>query len=364
MQLWWGSERLCFHNDAYRLSIGIESDSRSFGRPGRDVPKIWKLVGAQIEKVMSSGETIWRQNVPVPVIRNGNLEDAFWDHDFAPIDDSSAPNGVGGVLVAWAETTATVRRERRRDAERRQLRRLLAQAPGFITVFLGPDHVYEFINDTHHRLFGSEDWVGKPVREAFPDIAGQGFIERLDQVYRTGEQVVLHGAPVRFHRAAGEAEDERFLDLLYAPLTDAAGAVIGIFCSGFDVTDAHIAKERLRESESRLQSILDTVPDAMIVTDEDGVIQSFSPAAEALYQWSKAEVIGQNFLMLAPSADREALDSDLERITESGESRTIGVSRAITGLRKDGSTFPLELISSARPKAPMAIGCLSGSSGI
>ena len=343
MQLWWGPERLCFHNDAYRLSIGLESDSSSLGRRGRDLQRTWELVGPQIEKVMSSGEATGRENVPFPVARNGNLEDAFWSHSFAPIDDTAAPSGVGGVLVAWMETTATVRRTRRRDAERRQLRRLLEQAPGFITVFLGPDHVYEFINDTHHRLFGSEDWLGKSVREAFPDIAGQGFVERLDQVYRTGEQVVLHGAPVRFHRAQEEAEDERFLDLVYAPLTDAAGAVIGIFCSGFDVTDAHIAKERLRESESRLQSILDTVPDAMIVTDEDGVVQSFSPAAEALYQWSKAEVVGQSFLMLAPSFDHEALDADMERIADSGESRTVGVSRVITGLRKDGSTFPLEL---------------------
>ncbi len=111
----------------------------------------------------------------------------------------------------------------------------------------------------------------------------------------------------------------------------------------FDITDAHIAKEKLRESESRLQSILDTIPDAMVVTDEEGLVQSFSPAAVNLFQWSKEDVVGQSFLMLVASSDREDLDSDMERYADTGQSRTIGLPRIITGLRKDGSTFPLEL---------------------
>ncbi|HEY1561031.1 MAG TPA: PAS domain S-box protein [Caulobacteraceae bacterium] len=341
MQLWWGPERLVFHNDAYRASVGLECDPCSMGRPGRDGPETWNLLGLQIEEVMSSGEAIRIENVSLPVRRKAGHEEACWTHELAPIDDSAAPNGVGGVVLAWVETRATADRERHRDAERRGLKRLLEHAPGFIVAFLGPDHVYEFINDTHHRLFGSEQWLGKPVRKAFPDLAGQGILELLDQVYGTGKQVALRGAPIRFHRAPGEAEDERFLDLVLAPMTDAAGAVIGIFCEGFDVTDAHIAKEKLRESESRLQSILDTVPDAMIVTDEDGVVQSFSPAAEVLYQWSKEEIVGQNFLMLTPSSDREALDSDMERYADIDG--TVGHPRILRGQRKDGSTFPAEL---------------------
>ncbi|HWD68205.1 MAG TPA: PAS domain S-box protein [Caulobacteraceae bacterium] len=342
MQLWWGPERLVFHNDAYRASIGLECDPCSIGRPGREDPQIWNLLGPQIEKVMSSGEAIQRENVLVPVKRKTRPEDGYWSHSFAPIDDSAAPNGVGGVLLAWAETTATVVHERHRDAAGQRLRRLLEEMPGFITILRGPDHVYEFINDTHHQLFGSGDWLGKPVREAFPDIAGQGFLELLSKVYQTGEQRALHGAPIRFHRAPGTAVEEHFLDFVYAPLTDpASGAINGIFCHGFDVTDVHVAREKLRESESRLQSILDTVPDAMIVTDEDGVVQTFSPAAEVLYRWSKEEMVGQSFLMLTPSSDREALDADMERYADLD--RTVGHPRILRGQRKDGSTFPLEL---------------------
>jgi two-component system sensor kinase FixL len=181
------------------------------------------------------------------------------------------------------------------------------------------------------------------VREAFPDLAGQGFVELLDQVYRTGERVVLHGAPIRFHREKGMAEDERFLDFIYAPVTDEAGAVTGIFCEGFDVTEAHIAKEKLRESEAQLQSILDTVPDAMVVIDDHAIIQSFSAAAQTLFGWTSAETVGCNVRMLMSEPDRRAHDAYLEAFERTGQRRTFPSPRIITAQRKDGSEFVVEL---------------------
>ncbi|HWD68208.1 MAG TPA: ATP-binding protein [Caulobacteraceae bacterium] len=97
------------------------------------------------------------------------------------------------------------------------------------------------------------------------------------------------------------------------------------------------------DRQAHLASILDTVPDAMVVTDEEGFVQSFSPVAEILFQWSKEEVVGQNFLILVTPSDRETLESDMERRAAAGEGRTIGLRRILTGQRKDGSTFPLDL---------------------
>jgi two-component system sensor kinase FixL len=94
---------------------------------------------------------------------------------------------------------------------------------------------------------------------------------------------------------------------------------------------------------AHLQSILDTVPDAMIVIDERGVMQSFSVAAERLFGYSAAEAIGQNVKMLMPSPNREAHDSYLQRYRQTGERRIIGIGRVVVGERKDGSTFPMEL---------------------
>ena len=95
--------------------------------------------------------------------------------------------------------------------------------------------------------------------------------------------------------------------------------------------------------EAHLQSILDTVPEAMIVIDEHGVMQYFSSAAERLFGYPPAEAIGKNVKILMPSPYRESHDGYLQRYLTTGERRIIGIGRVVVGQRKDGSTFPIEL---------------------
>jgi two-component system, LuxR family, sensor kinase FixL len=95
--------------------------------------------------------------------------------------------------------------------------------------------------------------------------------------------------------------------------------------------------------EAHLTSILDTIPDAMIVIDERGIIQSFSSTAERLFGYAAAEIVGTNIKRLMPSPYRENHDGYLERYLRTGERRIIGIGRVVVGERKDGSTFPMEL---------------------
>jgi two-component system sensor kinase FixL len=95
--------------------------------------------------------------------------------------------------------------------------------------------------------------------------------------------------------------------------------------------------------EAHVRSILDTVPDAMIVIDEHGIIHSFSSAAERLFGFTPAEVIGTNIKRMMPTPYRENHDGYLERYLRTGERRIIGIGRLVVGERKDGSTFPMEL---------------------
>ncbi len=94
---------------------------------------------------------------------------------------------------------------------------------------------------------------------------------------------------------------------------------------------------------AHLRSILDTVPDAMVVIDEAGRIEQFSAASERLFGWTAAEAIGRNVAMLMPSPYREQHDAYLARYRSTGERRIIGIGRVVVGLRKDGRTFPMEL---------------------
>lgn len=95
--------------------------------------------------------------------------------------------------------------------------------------------------------------------------------------------------------------------------------------------------------EAHLSSILDTVPDAMIVIDEQGIIQSFSSAAERLFGWTSAEAVGRNVRLLMPAPNKDAHDGYLDRYYRTHERRIIGIGRVVVGERKDGSTFPMEL---------------------
>jgi len=110
-----------------------------------------------------------------------------------------------------------------------------------------------------------------------------------------------------------------------------------------DVTDERAAERMVEAREAQLGSILATVPDAMVVIDDRGLIRSFSAAAERLFGYEEIEVLGRNVSLLMPSPDRERHDDYLARYLASGESRIIGTTRRVIGLRKDGSTFPHEL---------------------
>ena len=110
-----------------------------------------------------------------------------------------------------------------------------------------------------------------------------------------------------------------------------------------DITEWITAEDALRAREAHLRSILETVPDAMVVIDEQARIQSFSATAVRLFGYEPDEVIGENIKALMPAPYREQHDGYMHRYLATGERRIIGIGRVVVGMRKDGSTFPMEL---------------------
>lgn len=150
------------------------------------------------------------------------------------------------------------------------------------------------------------------------------------------------GAGLLIDRAAGGIGPG---NLIAAAAFAAAGGAVTIGGEWFQRTrrETEAVNAYLARREAHLRSILETVPDAIIVIDEAGLIRDFSPAAERLFGWTAAEAAGKNVDMLMPSPYREAHDSYLERYYRTGERRIIGVGRVVVGERKDCSTFPMEL---------------------
>lgn len=112
--IFWGQELTCLYNDAYSRSIGPDRHPRILGQPGRQVwDEIWDIIGPQIDQVMSGRGATWNVDHLVPITRGNAWEEVYWTYSYSPIDDPTAPNGIGGVLVICTETTERVLLEKR-----------------------------------------------------------------------------------------------------------------------------------------------------------------------------------------------------------------------------------------------------------
>jgi PAS domain-containing protein len=131
-------------------------------------------------------------------------------------------------------------------SEERQ-RHLLQQMPGFVAVLAGPNHVFEYVNDAYVTISGPRQFLGRSVREVFPELVGQGFYELLDRVYATGEPFSARDIPLRL---AGE-DDDRYIDLLYQPTRNDQGLVTGVFVGGYDTTE-RVRMQAYRDAQVRL----------------------------------------------------------------------------------------------------------------
>ena len=342
MLIFWGDEHLCFYNDGFRASLGPEKHPLMLGTPARIAwADTWEVTtGPQIETVMRSGGATWHENQLVPITRYGELQDVYWTYSFGPIHDESAPGGIGGVLVLCTETTMQVLAEREKAAEARRLLSLFEQAPGFFCVLRGSDHVFDLVNAAYRTLIGGRDPTGLPVREALPEIEGQGYFELLDRVYRTGEPFVGRGQRVLLQPVSGAPVEEHFIDFIYQPIRDEDGSVAGILCEGSDVTDAVRSGVALRESEDRLRLIVEGARDYAILTiGPEGRIETWLPGAVAVFGWSEEEAVGQPAAMLFTPEDRVGAAPEHELET----ARREGVAPDVRWhLRKDGSRVFLE----------------------
>lgn len=109
MYIWWGPELFCFYNDAYAPLAGADRHPAMIGEPGRRVwAEIWPRVGRYAERVMAGGAGIFLEDELIPITREGIRQDLWWTVSYSPIRARDAPNGVGGVLIQCAETTAAV----------------------------------------------------------------------------------------------------------------------------------------------------------------------------------------------------------------------------------------------------------------
>lgn len=294
MYIWWGPQRACLYNDAYRNSIGPERHPGSLGRPAHEVwDEIWDIINPQIEQVMSGGGATWHIDQLVPITRHGHLEEVYWTYSYSPIDDEGAPGGIGGVLVVCTETTQQVLIARQLANERNQLAQLFDQSPTFMALLRGSQHRFELANPAYLTLVGGRPVLGKTVAEALPEAVEQGYVELLDRVFASGEAFVADGARFETRKTSDHPAVDRFVDFVFQPLRDVDGQVTGIFVNGVDVTERALAERAMSESEASFRSALHAGRMGSWETDYQSMTRHWSAEGMALFGLALPEGRGQ-----------------------------------------------------------------------
>jgi two-component system, LuxR family, sensor kinase FixL len=196
-------------------------------------------------------------------------------------------------------------------------------------------------NPAAERIFGyvAQEVIGQNIKLLMPEPFHSQHDGYIANYLRTGQAKIIGiGREVVGRRKDGSTFP---MDLAISVFRLGAGR----YFTGIvrDITERKRAEQELREAAERMRSIVDHVIDGIITIDEHGTVESYNPAAEALFGYSASEVIGQNVKVLMPEPFHGEHDGYLDNYMRSGDAKIIGIGREVVGRRKDGSTFPMDL---------------------
>ena len=248
----WGPELIQIYNEGYRLILGVKHPA-GLGQPTHECWPEVRYINAPIFDRVLRGETLSFEDALYPLLRSGVLEDAWFTLVFAPILAESGR--LEGVFVTVQETT-TARAahalqadheilERQINLERNRLADIFHNAPSFLTVLRGPEHVFEIANESFFAIIGHRDLIGKPAGVVLPEAREQGLIALLDGVLSTGVPFVGRELSFAFARTPGGEVEQHYVDFVYQALTEADGTRSGVVAHGSDVTEQVLARREI-----------------------------------------------------------------------------------------------------------------------
>jgi PAS domain S-box-containing protein len=292
----WGPKLAMVYNAGYADFLGTKHPT-ALGQP---LYEVWSEIEGDLIPLVTralSGEPFFMENLPLRMRRRGFDEDCWFTFSYSPVLDDSG--SIAGIYCACTETTNMVLAEREQRAERERLQNLFSQAPGFLAVMRGPQHVFESANHAFMQTIGFRDIIGKSVAEALPEVVEQGFTQLLDRVYTSGEPFVGRSLRLMIKRQQGAPLTEAYIDFVYQPLTDAAGVVEGILVQGHEVTEQHRAQEALLVFSN-------SIPAIAWVARPDGSVERFNSQWEVYTGQDTDSAIDHGWLQALHPDDRAA----------------------------------------------------------
>lgn len=263
-----------------------------------------------------------REALIVPIVKTGQTSPSgalvLGLNPYLPKDEEVL--GFGELLAGQiAGVLASVESRLAASAETDRLRELFAQSPSFIAILRGPEHRFEMTNPGYQQLIGHRDVIGKTVREALPEVEGQGYFEFLDSVYAKGEPMIGRSSAIMIQRTPGGPLESRFVDFLYQPIRDSLGNVNGVFVEGVDVTSARESREALRVSEAKFHSFAEAIPNHFWTATPDGKLDWFNEQTLHYAGRDAASLIGDGWIELVHPDDVVAAGDLWARCLASGQ---------------------------------------------
>jgi PAS domain S-box-containing protein len=328
----WGPDYIALYNDGYADICGNRhpaSLAKPFALLWHD---IWTIVEPMVKRVYA-GESIHMDDIQFVMTRHGYPEETHFSFFYTPLRDETGE--IGGLYCACTETTKQVMLQRELDLERALLGQIFEQAPSFIARLDGPEHRFTLVNPAFMALIGQRDVIGKTVLDAIPEVDGQGYLDLLDGVLRTGQATRLNAAQIQVQRVKDGPLENRYVDFVYQPIRNAAGDVSGVFVEGVDVTDRVNALQSLQASEQFLQSVIAASPDCIKVLDLDGRLEYLSDGGRLVLEVPVGEtLIGRNWQDLWDKAEKANIITAVTSANSGQPSRFSAYANTFAGNRR------------------------------
>lgn len=341
--------RIIWANDAYLDATGRSRGSvigrlmtEEFPAPADSVSD--KMLRGSFRQVLATGQPDHLPLFPYPIkAEDGRVDVRYWSATHTPILD--AEGGVEFILQNTVDVTDLYHGEQPAGAESVArsaglLQRAEAvstenlalgkmaeffqsafeQAPSFMAILNGPQHVFRVVNQSYTDLIGGRDVIGLPVREALPELEGQGFYELLDQVFQSGQPVSFKARPAQIQASSVEQRELHFIDFIFHPLNDESGAPTGIFVQGHDVTGQKIAETKLAASREKFRTMAQTMPVHVWTADKNGALNWLNVRLYEYTGYREGDLYGADWVRVLHPDDLETATAKWNAAIQRGQS--------------------------------------------
>ena len=333
--------RVIYQSPVAKRMLGYDNDE-AIGLPALNFfhPDDQADVIARIKQV--------KEQPGIPVFRSNRMrhKDGHYIWTEGTTTNLLADPNVGAIVGNFREITdwknamdALKHNEQRLEAERSRISDLFEQAPSYICILAGPDHVYEMANPLYLQITGKKDIIGKTAVEVFPELIEQGFVALLDQIYNTGIPFSANEVFISIKNDETGEMVGHYMNFVYQPYRDSEGNVEGVFFFANLVTEQVLARRKIEQKEKYFRALVENAADIISLADSKGNLTYVSPSFEKVTGYTSSDIIGKSYTsFIHPDYVEESKSFFREILANPG----VSVRRSGCFIHKDGSHIWLE----------------------